>query len=268
MTGAWDCHAHVFGPYNQYPLSEQRSYTPEEAPLSVYLNMLGELNFEHGVLVHPSAYGADHSLLFQALKSSPNLRGIVVANVNSQLAFKSLHDKGIRGARFSCRSGRQANFFGSASFQDLLDLSPTLLDAGLHAELWTDCQILPSIESQLLNSPVDVVIDHMGGFDAMAGLNDPGFQSLLRLLNSGKIWIKLCIYRNLLHLQSRASGVPFLKELLRTNPSRLIWGTDWPHLNVKPQPKTQNLLDEFKNWTQDEELIHQILVVNPRDLYA
>jgi predicted TIM-barrel fold metal-dependent hydrolase len=268
MSGAWDCHAHVFGPYHQYPLSEQRSYTPDEAHISDYQAVLSQLGFQHGVLVHPSAYGTDHSLLFQALKTSPNFRGVVVANVHTKLAFKSLRDKGVRGARFSCRSGSQTNFFGSASFQDLMDLSPTLSDAGLHAELWTDCQILSSIEPQLLNSPIDVVIDHMGGFDAMAGLNDPGFQSLLRLLNSGKIWVKLCIYRNLMHLENRNSGVPFLKELLRTNPSRLIWGTDWPHLNVKPQPKTQNLLDEFKTWTQDEDLIHQILVVNPQDLYA
>src|SRR4051812_38599094 len=172
MTAAdagWDCHAHLFGPYERFPLAADRSYTPPEAIEPQYLALLRRLGLGHGVLVHPSAYGDDHSLLLYALEAQPALRGVVVVRPGSPLPLAGLRERGVRGARFSHRSGAGANFAGSASFDDLLALAPALADAGLHAELWTDCQALPAIAQRLLALPVPVVIDHMAMFDAKAG---------------------------------------------------------------------------------------------------
>jgi len=267
MSAGWDCHAHLFGPYARFPLAEDRSYTPPEAPAAAYLTLLARLGLGHGVLVQPSAYGDDFSLLFDALATQANLRGVIVVRPDSLPTLAGLRDRGVRAARFSHRSGTGANFAGSASFDDLLALAPLLAHAGLHAELWTDCPSLPAIADRLRALPLPVVIDHMGGFDVRAGVDDPGFQCLLSLLASGRVWLKLCAYRNLLSVPDAEQGRPFHDALLRANPDRLLWGSDWPHLRVTPAPDAADLLAMFKRWTPDDGLVEQILVHNPASLY-
>ncbi len=269
-AAGWDCHAHLFGPYDRFPLAPDRSYTPPAATLPQYLAQLERLALSHGVLVHPSAYGDDHSLLLEALQVQPNLRGVVVVRPGSPLPLASLRARGVRAARFSHRSGAGANFAGSASMDDLRALAPALADAGLHAELWTDCQALPAIAEALRELPVPVVIDHMGGFDASAGPDAPGFRCLTGLLESGRVWVKLCAYRNLLALP-RAGwdvGRNFQQRLLQANPDRLVWGSDWPHLRVDPTPDAAQLLAMMREWCGDEALARRVLQDNPQALYA
>ena len=263
----WDCHAHLFGPYDRFPLAEGRSYTPPEAVAAQYRALRAQLGLAHGVLVHASAYGEDHSLLLEALADEPALRGVVVVRPASVLPLAGLHSKGVRAARFSQRSGADANFAGSASFDDLKSLAPRLADAGLHAELWTDCQALPALADDILRLPVPVVIDHMGGFDVAAGVDEPGFRCLLGLLESGKVWVKLCAYRNLFNAPDPQAGRPFQQAMTGANPERLVWGSDWPHLRVNPAPDTAALLALFKAWAGSEALVRRVLQENPEALY-
>jgi predicted TIM-barrel fold metal-dependent hydrolase len=267
MTEGWDCHGHVFGPYERYPLATGRSYTPPEALLPDYLSQLARLGLSHGVLVHPSAYGGDLSLLLDVLAAQPRLRGVIVARPGELLTLNGLHDAGVRALRFSHRSGAATNFLGSASFEDLLTLAPAMAAAGLHAELWTDCKVLPDIAPQLSALPFPVVIDHMGGFDVDAGIDDPNFRALLSLVESSKIWVKLCAYRNLLKAASMEQGLPFHQALVAANPAQLVWGSDWPHLNVAPAPDALQLLELMKRWTGNDDVTRQILVSNPKALY-
>jgi predicted TIM-barrel fold metal-dependent hydrolase len=266
-TGGWDCHAHLFGPYDRYPLAADRSYTPPEAVASQYLSLLARLGLSHGVLVHPSAYGHDFSLLLDALSRHANLRGVVVVRPGTLATLDGLRDQGVRAARFSHRSGAGANFAGSASFDDLLALAPALAAAGLHAELWTDCKALPDIAPRLRDLPVPVVIDHMGGFDVAAGVDDPGFRCLLSLLEAGRVSVKLCAYRNLLGTSDVELGRPFHDAMLDANPDGLVWGSDWPHLRVDPAPDAAQLLAVLERWTPDAALLRKILASNPQRLY-
>ena len=268
MTGAWDCHAHVFGPYASYPLAADRSYTPPEALLADYLALLQRLGMDHGVLVHPSAYGNDHSLLLDTLSAQPQLRGVMVLRADSSVPLRGLREQGVRGLRFSQRSGAGANFAGSASFEDLRALAPAMAGAGLHAELWTDTRALPDLEPALRALPVPIVIDHMGGFDVAAGVDAPGFRALLRLVESGHAWVKLCAYRNLLTHADFEAGAAFQRALQQANPRQLVWGSDWPHLRVSPEPDAAQLLEAMVRWAGDEALARRILVDNPARLYA
>ena len=268
VAGGWDCHAHLFGPYDRYPLAAERSYTPPEAVLAQYVTLLAKLRLAHGVLVHPSAYGDDYALLLAALASEPRLRGVIVTRNDSLTTLHGLRAKGVRGARFSHRSGASANFAGSASFDDLLRMSPSLAAAGLHAELWTDCRMLPEIAAAVEQLPIPIVIDHMGGFNVEAGIDDAGFRTLLSLLERGKVWVKMCAYRNLLTASSMELGGPFHQKMLEANPQRLLWGSDWPHLRVTPAPDAAHLLQMFKDWTADDKLVERILVENPAQLYG
>jgi predicted TIM-barrel fold metal-dependent hydrolase len=269
MTGGgWDCHAHLFGPYERFPLAADRSYTPPEAVASDYLALLARLGLSHGVLVHPSAYGDDLSLLLHALERHANLRGVVVVRRDTAEDLASLRKRGVRAARFSHRSGAGANFAGSASFDDLQALAPQLAAGGLHAELWTDCKALPDIAGRVRALPVQLVVDHMGGFDVDAGIDAPGFRCLLSLLEDGRAWVKLCAYRNLLAASDLERGRPFHEAMLRANPDRLVWGSDWPHLRVNPVPDAAQLLATFRRWTADDALASKILAANPAALYA
>lgn len=268
MSGHWDCHAHVFGPYEQFPLASDRSYTPPEARVADYLAMLGELGCDHGVLVHPSAYGDDFRLLMHALAAQPQWRGVVVVRPDTALDLRELRTMGVRAARFSHRSGAGTNFAGSASLQDLVDLAPRLADAGLHAELWTDTPSMSSIAPLLRQLPVPVVIDHMGGFNPANGVNDPGFAALCSLLETGTVWVKLCAYRNLLTASHPDEGRPFHQALLNANPHRLVWGSDWPHLRVEPRPDARTWLERLKVWTDDAQAYDRIMRVNPALLYT
>ncbi|KQP35531.1 amidohydrolase family protein [Pseudorhodoferax sp. Leaf274] len=269
MTPAgWDCHAHLFGPYARYPLAAERSYTPPEAVEAQYDALLQRLGLAHGVLVHASAYGKDHGLLLDALAARPAWRGVVVVQPGDALPLAGLHARGVRGARFSHRSGPGNNFAGSASFDDLLALAPALADAGLHAELWTDTRALPAIAGQIAALPVPVVIDHMGGFDVAAGVDDPGFGALLGLLATGNTWVKLCAYRNLFHAPDATAGRAFQQKLVQANPERLVWGSDWPHLRVAPAPDAAQLLAMFRDWAGDGAVVQRVLQANPGCLYG
>jgi predicted TIM-barrel fold metal-dependent hydrolase len=265
LTG-WDCHAHVFGPYARYPLAPNPSHTPPEATTEQYLELLQHMGLSHGVLVHPSAYAGDHALLFDALAAHPQLRGVIVARPGQFDSFDGLRAKGVRAARFSHRSG--GNFAGSASFDDLRQLAPSIAEARLHAELWTDCRALPDIAADLGRLPFPVVIDHMGGFDWRAGVDDPGFRTLLSLLEAGTVWVKLCAYRNLFDAPGPDVARPFHDKMVEANPQQLVWGSDWPHLRVNPVPDAAELLDLERAWTGREDLLRQILVDNPTRLYA
>ncbi|MEY4427232.1 MAG: hypothetical protein RL535_1530 [Pseudomonadota bacterium] len=276
MTG-WDCHAHLFGPYAIYPLADNRSYTPPEATLEAYLAVLARLGLVHGVLVQATAYGADHSLLFDALEQSPQLRGVMVARPHelaellARMPGRTGIPAGLKAARFSHRSSAGGNFAGSVSFDDLQSMATSLADAGLHAELWTDCGALPDLAPLIDKLPVPVVIDHMGMFDVKNGIQDKGFQALLRLLGDGKVWLKLCAYRNLgnaINAEGFELAKPFHAALLASNPDQLVWGSDWPHLRVNPVPDAADLLAALKRWTDDARLVQKILVDNPSRLYG
>lgn len=270
-SGHWDCHAHVFGPYTEFPLAPERTYTPEEALEHQYAALLERLGMAHGVLVHPSAYGTDHRLVLATLTARPLWRGVLVAQANTALDLKDLRSRGVRALRYSHRSGAAANFVGSASLDDLVAMAPALADAGLHAELWTDRQTLPAIADTLRALPAPVVLDHMAGFDVHAGIGEPGFATLMRLLGEGHVWVKLCAYRNLLALplsQWREVGRAFQQALIQANADQLVWGSDWPHLNVRPVPDAAVLLDLFKDWAGGSDVVEKILAGNPGRLYA
>lgn len=268
----WDCHAHLFGPYARYPLAADRSYTPPEAPQADYAALLQRLGLGHGVLVHPSAYGTDLSLLLDTLAERPAWRGVIVTRPGDLATLQGLHARGVRAARFSHRSGAGGNFAGSASLADLQALAPALADAGLHAELWTDTTALPAIADTIRALPLPVVIDHMGGFDLQAGPQAPGFQALRQLLAEGRVHVKLCVYRNLpgqaLTPESGQAALPFLQALLQANPQQLLWGSDWPHLRVQPVPDAAALLQWLKDGVADDDLLQNILHHNPQRLYG
>jgi predicted TIM-barrel fold metal-dependent hydrolase len=116
-----------------------------------------------------------------------------------------------------------------------------------------------------------VVIDHMGRTDASAGTATEGFQCLLRWFGEGECWVKLSgAHRLSRNWPDYTDARPFHEALVRTNPDRLVWGSDWPHprMNAEEMPDAGHLLDLFHAWTPDEATRARILVTNPALLYG
>jgi predicted TIM-barrel fold metal-dependent hydrolase len=269
---ACDTHAHVFGPASRFPYAAGRSYTPPDAPLAKYIAMLDTLGFARGVLVQGSAHGRDNSAMLDALAACPDrLRGVAVADKSTPAAeLRRLDALGVRGLRFNhFFRGGKLHYGGGVGVDDATAMAGALADLGWHVQLWIDAKDLPGIAHVLAAWPVDVVIDHMGRTDAHAGIDTPGFQALLRLVGDNRCWVKLSgAHRLCDDWPDYAPARPFHEALVRSNPERLIWGTDWPHPRIEAHmPNAGDLLDLFNAWTPDAALRRRILVDNPARLY-
>ena len=272
-SGAWDTHAHVFGPSDRFPYGPDRSYTPPDAPLPKYLHMLDTLGFTYGGLVQGSSHGRDNSAMLDALARHPKrLRGVAVADETVPVAeLRRWHALGIRALRFNhFFRGGQLHYRGGVTLQSAKKLAPVMKDLGWHMQLWIDVKDLPDTIPAIREIGLPVVIDHMGRTDARAGTGTPGFQSLVRLVGEGGCWVKMSGAHR---LSTRAPGYPdarpFHEALIRANADQLVWGTDWPHPRIEGEmPNAGHLLDLFNEWTPDAAVRKKILVDNPARLYG
>jgi predicted TIM-barrel fold metal-dependent hydrolase len=259
---ACDCHIHVFGPFARYPLDPARKYTPEEATLPDYLKVATALGLGRVVFVQPSVYGTDNSCQLDAIRAlEEHARGVAVVDDSiSDQDLAKLCGSGFVGARL--------NLTRAANLDSLERLAARVKDLRWHLQLHLPGSVLPEIADRLLALPVDFVIDHFGRVDAHEGLEQPAFQALLHLLDSGKGWVKLSApYRIDLDGPPYRKAAPFARELVQRFPERLVWGTDWPHPDVAVVPEDKDLLDALFECVPDETVRHRILVDNPAKLY-
>jgi predicted TIM-barrel fold metal-dependent hydrolase len=272
MTGAWDCHCHVFGPAARFPYAEPRSYTPDDAPLEAYLALLDRLGLANGVLVQPSAYGRDNRAMLDALQRAPQrLRGVAVGGAElTPATLSAWHALGVRGLRANeFRRDGKPYYQNGVRLAELEPLLPAMAELGWHLQLWIDTRDLPDLLPALARVPVPVVVDHMGRMEHRHGVGHPGFQALLRGVEEGRLWAKLSgTYRLGATPPGYEEARPFHDALVAANPRNLVWGTDWPHPRPEgPVPDAARLLAVFREWTAAE---HQqaIMVENPLRLYG
>jgi 2-pyrone-4,6-dicarboxylate lactonase len=264
--GAADCHAHVIGPFSLFDLQEERSYTPPEAPLAAYRTLLDTLGLERGVVVQPSVFGTDNACTLDALAKHRNrLRGIAVVDPDvSDETLERMAGNGIRGIRFNLQ------FRGGVSTDHLMTLARRIERFGWHIQLLIDGRGLPALAPTLARLPVDIVIDHMGHIPTSAGVKDPGFQQLLKLVRDGRTWVKLSgANRTSVMGAPYHDTIPFAQALVDADPTRLVWGSDWPHVAIDGHMANDGeLLDLLKLWVPDERQRNLVLVENPARLYG
>jgi len=260
-----DCHFHIFGPFGTYPMSAERAYTPPEALVPHYQELAEIIGIQRMVVVQASIYGTDNAVTLDAIARFGPRRARGVAVIDDSFddqALQRLHQQGIRGVRFNMVSG-------NGTPEDQLEaLARRLAPLGWHIQIYADGPKMQEIGPLLARLPVEVVIDHCGGVKAALGTAHPQFQALLRLLDSGRAWMKVCSYR------ASSAGAPFtdvapnVQALVAAAPDRCVWGTDWPHPQMIPPPEAGVLLDQFFDWVPDATVRQKILVDNPARLYA
>lgn len=273
--GACDSHAHVFGPYAQHPLAEDRSYTPPENPGAAFIAHLDRLGLARGVLVTGSACGTDNSAVLAALAAWPGrLRGVAVpAAATTDAELDAWHAAGMRGVRVNLfRRDGQAVYRNGIGIEVLERLAPRLAERGWHAQIWIHAPDLPELAPRLRQLGLPLVVDHMGRMSAARGVQDAGFQALCRLLAEGQAWAKISgADRNTVHGTPYDDIDPFALALLRANDARVVWGTDWPHINYytpREMPDDGDLLNLLARWMPDAAQRRRVLVDNPAALYG
>jgi 2-pyrone-4,6-dicarboxylate lactonase len=267
-AGACDCHAHVYGPFDQFPLPAQAPFQPPPAPVETLERLWGAFGFERGVLIQGGAYGQDdHRALLAAVgRDRQNRRGIaLVGPATSDEALKHLHAGGVCGARINfVRHLNRAGFDKAACWQVVRRIEPI----GWHLELHVDAADLGQIQGFVRESPVEVVIDHMGRVDAAIGPPQAPFRALLELVSHPRCWVKLSGPERLAKVGLLETTVPFAQALVGVAPERVVWGTDWPHVNLKRPPSDEALFRLLAQFAPDERSLTRLLVDNPARLYG
>lgn len=268
---ACDCHAHILGPAARYEYSPARIYTPPDCLLADYRHMLDTLGVERAVLVQPSVYGTDNTVMLEALKSDPTrMRGVAVVRDDvSQAELERLHDAGVRGVRLNIVDVKDRTP-GTLPMESLSTLARRIKPLGWHIELLMHADEFADLDRAFADFPVDIVLGHLGYMRTDKGLAAPGFQALLRLVRGGRCWVKLTgPMRISTTSYPHADVTPVARALAQANAERIVWGTDWPHvMNKGPMPNDGDLADLLSEWIPDRALREQVLVRNPARLYG
>lgn len=262
---ACDCHAHVFSPdIEQYPLIANRSYMPVLCTEDDYKAMLLGTCMQRGVLVQPSVYGTDNSLMIDVLRRHPaELRGVaVVAPDVGDRELQDLHDVGVRGVRINLL------YRGGLALDAVAKLAPRLAASGWHIQLLIDARDLPSLRPEFAHPDLPIVIDHMGHAPVDDGVDSAGFLALTRLVTDFGWWVKLSgAYRISHNFASDPSLTDWTQGLLNAGMDRLVWGSDWPHVAFAPTPNTGALLNVLACRVGNPDVLQKILVDNAAGLY-
>ena len=269
---ACDTHAHVCGPIELHPYAERRVYTPPDALLSSYRHMLDTLGIARAVLVQPSVYGTDNTVMLDSISEFglDRCRGVAVVDDDvADAALERLHEAGVRGVRVNVVDVPDRSH-GVIDMAPLAQLAARVKRYGWHVEFLMHTDEFPDLDRQFADFPVDIVLGHLGYMKTDKGVDDPGFQALVRLMRRGTCWVKLTgPYRISTRPLPHADTVLFAHALLEAAPERVLWGSDWPHVMVKTaMPNDADLADLLLDWIPDPRLREQVLVANPAKLYG
>ena len=265
---ACDAHCHVFGPAVRFPFAATSTYVPVDAPKEVLFERHRRLGVTRAVVVQASCHGTDNAAMLDALRTGgDDYRGVaVVAEDVTEHALREMHDTGVRGVRF--------NFVKRLGGGQPLNVYRAILDRvgplGWHVVVYFDAEDLEELAPFLRGIEVPVVIDHMGRVPVEQGVGSKPFRLLRELLvGDERFWVKISCPERLSRTGPPYADVdPVARELLHTVPNRVLWGTDWPHPNMKSHmPDDGALVDRIMTICETAVLRRQVLVENPTRLY-
>ena len=260
-----DVHFHVFEP--GYPHVARPHYTFPEATIDQYLALCGFLGIERMVLVQPSFYGTDNSLLLHALERiGTRCRGVVMVEEGiSDVELDRFHALGVRAIRL--------DLFARASWPraDLQAYILRMLERarprGWHLQFYTPGYVVRDLLPFLATLEHDFVIDHMGYMLEEDGLTEGDFARLLDVMKTGRAWLKLSGPYRIAKHRGYEAVAHLAQQIAANRPERALWGSDWPHLPDGTRD-TGELVNLLLNWAPSEATRHQILVENPQRLFG
>ena len=274
--GAVDAHCHVFGPAAVFPFAPERKYTPGDAGKEALFALRDHLGFTRNVIVQATCHGADNRALVDACQAvGGRARGVAtVRRTISDDDLTRLHDAGVRGVRFNFVK----RLVDVTPADELLEIATRVARFGWHVVVYFEAQDLPDLRDLFAALPTIVVVDHMGRPDVSKPVDGPEFGLFLDFMRRHpNVWSKVSCPERLsvtgpLALDGEAHPyrdvVPFARRIVQEFPERVLWGTDWPHPNLKDHMPDDGLLVDFiPHIAPTPELQRQLLVDNPMRLY-
>jgi 2-pyrone-4,6-dicarboxylate lactonase len=267
--GAVDAHCHVFGPGDVFPYAPERKYTPTDASREQLFALRDFLGFERNVIVQATCHGADNSALVDAVAAAAGrARGVATVRPGvSRAELADLHAAGVRGIRFNFVK-RLVDPKPDGYYLGLVDL---VAELGWHIVVYFEASDLAERWRLFTSLPTIVVVDHMGRPDVSQLADGPGFALFTRFMGEHEnVWSKVsCPERlSISGPPEYADVVPFARRLVETFPDRVLWGTDWPHPNMKSHmPDDGVLADIIPRIAPTDDLQRRLLVDNPMRLY-
>lgn len=265
--GATDCHMHIFEP--RFPARKNTPYVAPVATVPHYITAIRErLGLSRAVVIQSVTHGADNSNLLAALAAfEGSARGVAVVEPDvGEAELQRLTDAGVRGIRFEMNNG-------ILPLEALDAIAARIAPYGWHIDLQTDGRSLPDLVDRLIGLPCPVILDHYGKFIDALPVEHPAVQALLRLLGSGRGWVKLTAPYAGRHRRPAPwpELVPLARAFLDVAPERVVWGSEWPQSMLpvlnEPIPDHALLFDLLLDYTDDSALIAKILTDNPAALY-
>ena len=282
-AGACDCHVHVFGPYDRFPLAPERRYTPGPASVADLLALQRALRLSRVVVVQASPQGTDNACLLDALHRLPaggsQARGVaVIGGTTTAAELQAMHRAGVRGVRVNLES--QGQHDPAVARHQLEEAAARVAPLGWHVQTYTTLPVLVSLADAILALPTTLVIDHFGRSSAALGPGQPGFDVLVGLARAGKAYVKLSAAYRISDHPDSADAAALAQALVDAAPDRMLWGTDWPHPGggqgaarspdvVEPFSPIDDgrALNRLREWIGDTARLRKILVDNPARLY-
>ncbi len=278
--GSVDAHCHVFGPGAEFPFAPERKYTPCDAGKAQLFALRDHLGFARNVIVQATCHGADNRAMVDAcIASGGRARGVATVRRSvSDAELQALHAAGVRGVRFNFVK-RLVDF---TPRDELLEIAARIRPLGWHVVIYFEAVDLPELWDLFSTIAGDlattVVVDHMGRPDVSKPVDGPEFALFLKFMREhAKVWSKVSCPERLSVTGPRALAgeqaayrdvVPFARRVVESFPDRVLWGTDWPHPNLKDHMPDDGLLVDFiEHIAPTPELQRRLLVDNPMRLY-
>jgi 2-pyrone-4,6-dicarboxylate lactonase len=267
--GAVDAHCHIFGPGARFPYAPERKYTPCDASKEHLRGLRDYLGFERNVIVQATCHGADNRALVDALISSGDrARGVATVRATvTDAELRTLDEAGVRGVRFNFVK----RLVDTTPADVLTGIARRVAPLGWHVVIYFEAADLPELYEFVASLPTVVVVDHMGRPDVTQPVDGPEFALFVRLMREHpNIWSKVSCPERLSALgpPRYEDVVPFARRLVETFPDRVLWGTDWPHPNLRTHmPDDGTLVDFVPRIAATPELQRRLLVDNPGSLY-
>lgn len=266
--GAVDAHCHVFGPAAHFPFAPERKYTPCDAGKNQLFALRDHLGFSRNVIVQATCHGKDNAAMVDACRSAGDMaRGVASVGADvSNAALRDMDSAGVRAVRFNF----VRRLVDSSPREDFMDIAARIADLGWHIVVYFEAADLADLTPFLRQLPTTIVVDHMGRPDVAKGVDHPDFKRFLDLMaENGNIWSKVtCPERLTLQGPPYDDVVPFAQKVVEAFPDRVLWGTDWPHPNMKSHmPDDGALVDFIPRIARTPEQQQALLVDNPMRLY-
>jgi 2-pyrone-4,6-dicarboxylate lactonase len=275
-AGSVDAHCHVFGPGAEFPFAPERKYTPCDASAQQLFALRDHLGFARNVIVQATCHGADNRAMVAACAASQGkARGVATVRRSvTDAELEAMHTAGVRGVRFNFVK-RLVDFTPK---DELLEISHRVKVLGWHVVIYFEAVDLPELWDFFTALPTTVVVDHMGRPDVGKPLTGPEFSLFVQFMQQHpNVWSKVSCPERLsisgpraLHGEQQAyqDVVPFARHIVEQFPTRVLWGTDWPHPNLKDHMPDDGLLVDFiPHIATTAALQQQLLVTNPMRLY-